>query len=400
MKKGLIIVAALIIFLAGGYYTTKNKIGDVAPVILPPKVIENIAQTQNPAAANIGEKPALPFSLPSGFSIGIFAKNLDGARDLEFTPGGTLLVSQTSSGKITALADTKNAGTADKVKVLATGLNRPHGLAFHDGKLYVAEETAVSIYDWNETNWQLTGKKKLFSLPSGGRHFTRTLVFDGRGKLYISIGSTCDVCAEKNPMHGTVLISDPVGTPPLIFARGLRNSVFITLNEKTDEIWATDMGRDFLGDELPPDDVNIIKDGGDYGWPICYGDKIHDTNFDKNVYTEDPCLNTISPVYKIPAHSAPLGLTFIDSKQFPSDWQGDLLVAYHGSWNRSTPTGYKVVRMKVNGNAISGADDFLTGFLSGSQALARPVDLIFDKAGSLYVSDDKAGYIFKVVKSS
>lgn len=144
----------------------------------------------------------------------------------------------------------------------------------------------------------------------------------------------------------------------------------------------------------------IISENGDYGWPTCYGDRIHDTDFDKNVYTEDPCLFTQSPVFKIPAHSAPLGLTFINSKQFPEDWQGDLLVAYHGSWNRSIPTGYKVVRMKVDGNAISGEEDFLTGFLQGNQALARPVDLIFDKAGFLYISDDKAGYIFKIVFSN
>lgn len=199
-------------------------------------------------------------------------------------------------------------------------------------------------------------------------------------------------------MHGTILISDPAGSTPRIFAKGLRNSVFITLNEKTNEIWVTEMGRDFLGDEIPPDEVNIIKDGGDYGWPYCFGEQIYDTNFGQK--DSSYCQNTISPIHKIPAHSAPLGLTFINSPQFPSDWQGDLLVAYHGSWNRSVATGYRVVRMKVNGNAISGEEDFLTGFLSGSQTLARPVDLIFDKAGSLYISDDKEGYIFKIISSN
>lgn len=383
-------LAIIIISLTGFFNFSGQKDDDVVPPVLPPKAVENIP---------IGEKTDFPISVPAGFSVGVFAKNLSGARDLEFTTGGTLLVSLTSSGKIVALSDSDKDGTGE-VKDIATGLDRPHGLAFREGKLYVAEETAVSVYDWNEQTKELSGKKSLFSLPAGGRHFTRTLAFDKSGKLYISVGSTCDVCTEKNPMHGTVLIWDPSadGSAPRIFAKGLRNSVFITLNPDSGEIWGTEMGRDFLGDETPPDEVNIIKDGSDYGWPYCYGQQIYDDEFGQK--DSSYCQNTVSPIYKIPAHSAPLGLTFIESEPFPADWAGDLLVAYHGSWNRSVPTGYKVVRMKVDGNKISGEEDFLTGFLSGSQTLTRPVDLIFDKEGSLYVSDDKAGYIFKVVRAS
>ena len=156
------------------------------------------------------------------------------------------------------------------------------------------------------------------------------------------------------------------------------------------------MGRDYLGDNLPPEEINIIRDGANYGWPICYGNKIHDDKFDTNQYIRDPCEDSVSPIFEFPAHSAPLGLTFINSPQFLTDWQGDLLVAYHGSWNRSTPAGYKVVRMKVAGNTITGAEDFITGF---GQALARPVDLIFDSQGSLYISDDKAGVVYKIIKA-
>lgn len=396
MKKGILILAVLLIFLAGAYYFIRNKVGDIVPAILPPKLINDVIQTDNKTSPNIGEKPALPLSLPSGFAIGIFAKNLDGARDLEFAPNGTLLVSLTSAGKIVAISDTDDDGIGDKIKDVVIGLNRPHGLAFDNGKLYMAEETAVSRYDWDEKNWELTNKKLLFPLPAGGRHFTRSLVFDKTGKLFISVGSTCDVCVEKNPIHGTILVSDKVGAPPRIFAKGLRNSVFVALNPTTEEVWATEMGRDWLGDNIPPDEINIISEEGDYGWPYCYGSQVYDKNFGR----ENPsyCPKTELPIYEILAHSAPLGLTFINSKQFPEDWQGDLLVAYHGSWNRSTPSGYKVVHMKVKDNQILGEEDFLTGFLSGSQALARPVDLVFDKAGSLYISDDKAGYVFKVVK--
>ena len=158
------------------------------------------------------------------------------------------------------------------------------------------------------------------------------------------------------------------------------------------------MGRDNLGDNLPPDEINIIRKGQDYGWPKCYGNKVHDTSFDRIGF--DPCADTQSPIYKIPAHSAPLGLAFIDSSQFPSDWKNDLLVAYHGSWNRSVPTGYKIVHMKVQGNGIIKAEDFLTGFIQEGIVVGRPVDLLFDNQGNLFISDDKGGFIYMVQKDS
>jgi glucose/arabinose dehydrogenase len=218
--------------------------------------------------------------------------------------------------------------------------------------------------------------------------------------MYISIGSTCNVCNETPKIGGSLWISNSEGIKPQIFATGLRNAPFLTINPVTKELWATEMGRDFLGDNLPPDEINIIKKDKNYGWPLCYGNKIHDTNFDKKA--SNPCINTEPPLFEIPAHSAPLGIVFVDSSQFPSDWQGDLLVAYHGSWNRSTASGYKVVHMKVRGNSIVSAEDFLTGFLEGTDkdlSKARPVDLLFDKQGNLYISDDKGGNIFIIQKN-
>ncbi|MBI2330566.1 PQQ-dependent sugar dehydrogenase, partial [Candidatus Daviesbacteria bacterium] len=291
---------------------------------------------------------------------------------LEFSSGGTLIASITSDGKIMAL---KNG---EVIEVL-TGLNKPHGIAFFNSKLFVAEETKVTRFDWDEQNLKAVLDKVLFDLPPAGNHFTRSLVFDKSGNLYISVGSTCNVCNESDPRYAAVLVSDAKGSKPRVFAKGLRNSVFVTLNEKTGEVWATDMGRDFLGDDLPPDEINILKDGKDYGWPDCFGNKVPDTNFNPDAN----CDNTEPPIYEIPAHSAPLGLIF--------DPQGDLLVAYHGSWNRSVPTGYKIVKLKVNGNQITGAEDLLT---TGG----RPVDLIFDKEGNLYISDDKNGAVYIIKK--
>jgi glucose/arabinose dehydrogenase len=176
------------------------------------------------------------------------------------------------------------------------------------------------------------------------------------------------------------------GTDRQLVASGLRNSVFMTKEPGSGGIWATEMGRDFLGDNLPPDEVNVILAGKNYGWPICYGQRIHDTQFDKNQYIRDPCADTTPPVIEIPAHSAPLGLAFLGQ---------DLLVAYHGSWNRTIPTGYKVVRWHFSFGTWQ-QSDFLTGFLNGSSAIGRPTGLLVMPDGSVLVADDKSGSIWRV----
>lgn len=407
MNKLLPVLVVVVVVIVGVSFLTKQKVGNLGPAVLPPK-------------QQVGEETSL--KIPVGFKIGIFAKGVSGARDLEFSPGGTLLVSQTGEGKVVALPDKNNDGTIDEPHNVLTGLTRPHGFAFYPGgsssaykdKLFVAQETSVIRYSWDEANLKATQEKVLFSLPKGDRHFTRSLVFDRDGRMFVSIGSTCDVCREKNDKFASVIVSDADGNNPHVWASGLRNSVFITINPKTNELWGTEMGRDWLGDNLPPDEVNIIREGKNYGWPLCYGNRKHDIDFDKNVYVQiipqPPCGTTESPIYEIPAHSAPLGLTF--------DGNGDLLVSYHGSWNRSTPDGYKVVKLDVEGDSVKGSEDFVTGFLPASptssgreprqggpsgasganQAYGRPVDLIFDKMGSLYLSDDKAGFVYKIVK--
>lgn len=407
MKKLLLLVSLLLIlgiFIAPSYF--KEKVGDIRPAILPPK---EVSEPQEPKESN-GQKvggTADYLQVPTGFKIGIFAKSIENARDLEFSPQGILLVSSPSNGAVVALPDKNKDGVADSAITVLSKLNRPHGLAFFNGKLFVAEESQVSRYNWDESTLTATLDKKLFDLPRGGRHFTRTITFKKDSRMFVSLGSSCDVCVEEHPFIATVIVSDQNGTSPKVFAKGLRNAVFITTNPQTDDVWVTEMGRDFLGDNLPPDEINILEEG-DYGWPLCYGNRVHDTNFDKRVYIQTvpplPCGTTIPPVYEIPAHSAPLGLTFIEGEQFPKDWQGDLLVAYHGSWNSSVPVGYKIVRLDVDGDRVLEEEDFITGFLKGSQAVARPVDVVFEpsassgQGGSLFISDDKGGNIYKVVK--
>ena len=393
-KKIIFSIFLFILFFVVSAFLIRNYLGDLRPVFLPPsKDLIKLIEKQN-----TGDQVDFPLKITSGFRIGVFAKDLGKARDLQFSPGGVLLVSSKESGIVYALPDEDGDGRADKKVVVLSGLDNPHGLSFNSGKLFVAELKKVSRYKWDEKNLKAVFEKKLFDLPDNGGHSTRSIDIDKDGNLFVTIGSSCNVCVETHPWLATVVVSDIEGKPPKVFASGLRNSVFIKINPKTDQLWGTEMGRDLIGDDIPPEEINIIAEGKNYGWPSCYGNGIHDEKFNHN-HSAGECEKTQVPIYGFQAHSAPLGLAFIDSAQFPPSWQGDLLVSYHGSWNRSVPTGYKIVKMNVEGNKIIGEEDFITGFLQGSSALGRPVDLEFDNSGSLYISDDKIGVIYKIVKN-
>lgn len=385
---GIVIFTGLILT---SFYIGKKLIGDVRPAILPALPIQTVTPSVNNSQI---QEASLPLILPEGFKIGIFAQDLSRPRDLQFSPNGALLVSNMGAGEILTLIDKDNNGVIDEKKVIIKGLNSPHGLAFFNNKLFVADEEGVHRYNWNEENLAATFDKKILDFPSAGGHFTRSIIFDSNGKMYVSIGSTCNVCVENHPWYASVIVSDEDGNNPQVFASGLRNAVFLAKKPNTDQIWVTEMGRDLLGDNLPPEEINILQQG-DYGWPYCYGDKVRDNTFQPNVNV--PCANTVSPVGTMTAHSAPLGLAFINNDKFPENWQGDLLVALHGSWNRSTPSGYKVIRKDIEGDRVVGEEDFLTGFLQGSNSIGRPVDLEFSEDGSLYLSDDKSGRVYKII---
>jgi len=341
---------------------------------------------------------------PPGFHISVFAEDVDSARMMAFSPGGVLLVSESGEGKVVALPDPKHAGKANRAVTILDGLNEPHGLAFYEGKLYIAETDKVRRYDWDETKLKASNPKKLADLPDGGGHSTRTLVFHG-GKMYVSAGSSCNVCIEKDPRRAAVMEFNPDGSGQKIFAKGLRNAVGMAVNPKTDTVWVTVNGRDWLGDDLPPETVyDLGKDGGDAGWPYCYGDRVPDTNFAKPA--DNRCQNVIAPKVQMQAHSAPLGLAFYEGSQFPTEYQNNLFVAFHGSWNRSVPTGYKVVRVRLDGKGQpqGGAQDFITGWLAPGETkkgrwMGRPVGIVFGGDGAMYLSDDAGGVIYRITWS-
>lgn len=386
------VALALALSVAGALYYKNIK--GALPAILPPS--GNITK-----AINTTE---MPLKLSPGFSISIYARDLGNPRVMRWAPDGRMLVSIPDRGQVIALSDSNADGFAETREVVAENLNRPHGIADRDGKLYIAETDQVAEYDY--VDGKAVNKKKLFDLPGGGNHFTRTIIFEpspNENKMLVSVGSSCNVCMESDERRAKILEYDFNTGKLSEFARGLRNSVFLAIHPVTGDIWATEMGRDLLGDNTPPDEINIIKKGGNYGWPICYGKNIHDTSFDKNTYIRNPCMESFeTPSYiDLQAHSAPLGLAFFPEEGWPEEYWYNLLVAYHGSWNRTVPTGYKIVRIKLDAKgSYLGQEDFITGFMSEGKVYGRPVDILIPPGGTIYISDDKAGVIYRVKYSS
>ena len=327
---------------------------------------------------------------PPGFHVTTFAR-VSGARFMAVGPDGAVYVSEPELGQVVRLVDNGH-GVADSVIVFASGLDGPHGLAFHGGALYVAAYTGV-------VRVAGVAKTVLNHYSGGGAHQSRTIVFGGApdSAMYVSIGSSCNLCVEKDSDRAVVMRYDTDGSHGRVFARGLRNAVGLAIAPGTGALWATVNERDNIEpnhENLPPDRLDVITDGGDYGWPYCYGDHMANPEF----HDSARCQREIPPVLGFQAHSAPLGLAFVrGATTFPASYQGDILVAFHGSWNRRIPTGDKVVRVRLEGGKPVGYDDFITGWQrNNGSRWGRPVDVIVARDGSVLVSDDLAGTIYRV----
>jgi glucose/arabinose dehydrogenase len=285
--------------------------------------------------------------------------------------------------------------------VLADGLRAPSSIAFYtnpssslNGSLYVGETTQIlRLSDPDAKDVYQAREVIVDGLPSGG-HNTRTVLLSRDwAHLYVSVGSSCNVCVEADPRRAAIVRYSPDGGDETIYARGLRNAVGITFRPGTDELWATNNGRDWLGDDQPPETVHLVREGDDAGWPRCHAGRIVDPQFGG----ERGCEGVAPPAVEMQAHSAPLGLTFYSGRQFPEPYRGDLYVAFHGSWNRSVPTGYKVVRIEMENGAPGEVYDFATGWLrSSGSRWGRPVDVLTGSDGSLFVSDDEGGTIYRI----
>lgn len=334
--------------------------------------------------------------LPNGFSIITFATGLGTARMLRFTATGDLLVSSPSTGKVFLLErDADDDGRADGQRVLLDKLNSPHGLAVHGGWLYVGETTAVFRIRFDAAARQTSGEPEriIHDLPTGG-HWTKTLGVGPDGWLYLSMGSGCNVCIEDDKRRAAIMRYHLDGSGEQIYATGLRNAVGFAWQPGTNALYATDNGRDWLGDDFPPCELNRIVEGGFYGWPFANGDRVPDPDFGKG--KDDLIAASIPPAHRFGAHVAPLGLTFYSGTRFPQRYHGALFVAQHGSWNRSTKSGYRVVALLPEPDGSFREEDFATGFEIKDDVKGRPVDVAEGPDGALYVSDDFTGSVYRI----
>ncbi len=326
--------------------------------------------------------------VPEGFSFSVFARDLGRPRLMQMTAAGDLIVSGHSSGTIMLVKrDGDGDGHSDGTEVLKDGLQLPHGLVLEGERLIVAEEHRVVSYHFDGA--ALGDERVLLAgLPDGGGHSSRTIKRGPDGFLYVSVGSSCNACIEDHPWRAAI-IRFKEGAAATLFASGLRNTVGFDWNPVTGALYGVDNGRDQLGDDVPDDEVNLIREGGHYGWPFMHG---HDV--------KDPALGDAAPpdvallpmAHGLGAHVAPLSITFLKSAP------GTALVAEHGSWNRSEKSGYRIMRLTFDGAAIS-EEPFLTGCELKDEVICRPVDVLEAPDGAIYVSDDYAGAVYRIMKT-
>ncbi len=335
--------------------------------------------------------------LPPGFQVSVYASGLHAPRFITMGPNGVLLVADRASGSIIAFPPGTSPLHAAAPIMVATHLDSPTSLVMHDGYLYVGEGSSIARMALGSDLKAGPVQRIITGLPLGGQHWTRTVLIGPDNHIYVSIGSDCNVCIETDPHRAAIWVYHLDGSGGRLYAKGLRNAVGMAINPWTRQIWIDVNGRDYLGDNAPPETVYALVDHGDYGWPRCHAGRIHDPQFGQS---SNACKGVQQPLVTMQAHSAPLGLAFypIGATQFPAQYRDSLYVAFHGSWNRSTPTGDKIVRIPLRNGQVAGpVEDFLTGWMTaGGTYRDRPVGLTFAPDGSLFISSDKDGQIYHV----
>lgn len=333
--------------------------------------------------------------LPPGFTISVYASGLAGARSLALGPEGIVLVGTRKEGNIYALFDQDKDGKAEETVIVAKGMNQPNGLVFAGETLFAAEISRIlSFPDFTEL---LTGKaspKVIYDgLPKDRAHGWKYLRMGPDGFLYFGVGAPCNICLSDDPRYATIMRISKEGGPPEIFAHGVRNSVGFDWDPSTGELWFTSNGRDMMGDDLPPDTLNHAPTKGlHFGYPFCHAGDIPDPVFG----AKRACNEFRPPAVKLGPHVASLGMKFYNGSMFPPEYQGSIFIAEHGSWNRSIPIGYRLTQIMFDGDKNMTYEVFASGWLQNGRAWGRPVDVLVMPDGSLLVSDDKLGAVYRI----
>jgi glucose/arabinose dehydrogenase len=335
--------------------------------------------------------------LPAGFSIELYTAKVPNARSLALGPDGIVYVSTRNDDRIYAVLDHDRDREVDEVITVLRGLDTPNGIAYRDGDLYVAETDRIWRYEGIDGHLDDPPEPELITdeLPSHHAHGWRYIAFGPDGWLYVGVGAPCNVCERKNPIYASIARLRADGSGLEVFAHGVRNSVGFDWHPKTDEMWFTDNGRDGLGDDIPPDELNRApSEGLHFGFPYCHGGKILDPDYGEG----RSCAEFEPPVQRLGPHVAALGMRFYTGDMFPKKYRNAVIFAEHGSWDRSEPIGYRVMVVRLSGNEPLGYEPLVEGFLDeeSGEAWGRPVDVEVLADGSLLVSDDEGGAIYRV----
>lgn len=354
----------------------------------------------NPALTEASAQlPLSTIKLPPGFSISVYAE-VDNARSMTLSPSGTLYVGNRSGDKVYAVRDTDGDFKADKRWVIASGLNMPNGVAFKDGDLYVAEVSRILKFKDIENHLSNPGTPEVVydKYPTETHHGWKYIAFGPDGKLYVPVGAPCNICEPEKPIYATITRMNADGTDMEIYASGIRNTVGFTWHPETKNLWFTDNGRDMMGDDVPPCELNSAPQAGmNFGYPYCHGGTIKDPEFGN----KKPCSDFTAPVQNLNAHVAPLGVKFYTGNMFPAEYKNQIFIAEHGSWNRTLKSGHLVSMVKIENGKSVGYETFAEGWLNHDtqEAWGRPVDILVMPDGSMLVSDDKGGMIFRIAYS-
>ena len=342
-----------------------------------------------------GGLPLEKIELPPGFEIELYATGLPGARSMTLTPGGTLFVGSRREGNAYAVLDEDQDQKADRVVTIFEGGDQPNGVAFRDGSLYLADISKVLRFDGIEERLDDPPEPVVIrdDLPTETHHGWKFIAFGPDGMLYVPVGFPCNVCQRDDERYGTILRMNPDGSGLEVFAHGVRNTVGFDWHPETQELWFTDNGRDQMGDDIPPDELNHGPSPGlHFGFPYCHAGTIPDPEFG----SERDCSEFVAPARALDAHVAAIGMRFYDGTMFPEDYRGQIFFAEHGSWNRTNKIGYRVMRVELEGNRAISYEVFASGWLQSEEAWGRPVDVQVMPDGALLVSDDEAGVIYRI----